>query len=58
MQTIHTIYFFDADGGVMESRKYVCDWFAACRAAAEYADQIEAADYDTELPEAKFEAQF
>lgn len=46
------VYFFDAGGTMMESvTYYAVDVFAVCRAAAEYADEIGAADYDFEIPE-------
>lgn len=51
-----TIYFFDAEGALMDTVTY-----HACRnvflSAAEYADEIGAADYDSELPEVEDETQ-
>ena len=58
MLNSRTIYFFDASGAVMEERTYhATDFYAVCRAAAEYADEIEASDYDFELPEAEEDTQ-
>ena len=49
---IKTFYFFDEQGNKIDQVKYVTkDIFTACRAAADYADEIGATDYDSELPE-------